>query len=249
MLKRGSTAALCFALLLVIGINGGLEARSSKRVSGKGKAEDRGTYAEYDTAGAEEDRDITPTDTYTVRSGDTIYSIARKFRVSPDCISDINRIKNGKIIPGMRLKIPVTAAKNKKTGGVIEKARDKKDSCKPDFRWPLKSVRNCTRDGNENVKSIGIIIKSSPNADVYASEKGTVNKIGYMRGYGKYVVIVHENRYITVYSNLDEVFVKEGESVARGRVLGRISSDSTLHFQIGHAGKPQNPLEFLPRRG
>lgn len=259
MIKRSSITVICFALLMVIGtMNAGLEARNMKKAQGSGKAEDRGAYGEYDTNGAEGDRDITSTGIYTVRSGDTIYSIARKFGVSPDAISDINSIKNGRIIPGMKLKVPVPVSGNKKSSSAginskqnksITGEKKEKDSCRPDFRWPLKSIRSCTRDGDETVKSIGIIIKGNPNADVYASERGTVKKIGYMRGYGRYVVIAHENRYITVYSNLEQILVKEGDSVEKGRLLGRISGDSILHFQIGRAGKPQNPLEFLPRRG
>jgi len=222
------------------------EARTGNSVSGKGKAKDIAAYGKYDTRGGEADRDIIPTDTYTVRRGDTVYGIARKFGVSPDSILEINKCSSGKIIPGMKLRIPVPGAKNKtKTSEkpVIKSCRNR-----PDFQWPLKKVKTCRKDGDEGVKSIGIIINSTPDADVYASEKGVVKKIGYMRGYGKYIVIMHENRYITVYSNMERVNVREGQSVKTGSLLGKISSDSILHFQIGKAGKPENPLEYLPSR-
>ena len=55
-------------------------------------------------------------------------------------------------------------------------------------------------------------------------------------------------RYITVYSNIEKINVKEGEAVKKGSLLGKISTDSILHFQIGKSGKPQNPLEYLPAR-
>jgi len=222
------------------------EARTGSGGSGKGKAKDIAAYGKYDTRGAEADRDITSTDTYTVRRGDTIYAIARKFSVSPDSILEINRCSSGKIVPGMKLRIPVPGAKSKAKAAGKTVARNCGE--RPDFQWPLRKIRTCRKDGDEGVKSIGIIISSSPNADVFASEKGVVKKVGYMRGYGKYIVVMHENRYMTVYSNMEKVFVKEGDQVKKGSVLGRISGDSMLHFQIGKAGKPENPLQYLPSR-
>lgn len=247
MKRRSSLFFICFAVLLIIAtMNTRTEARTGSGGSGKGKAKDVAAYGKYDIRGAEADRDITSTDTYTVRKGDTVYAIARKFGVSPDSILEANRCRNGRLIPGMKLRIPVPAAKNKIKTQV--KPVIKNCGNRPDFQWPLKQVKTCRKDGEEGVKSIGIVINSAPNADVFASEKGVVKRTGYMRGYGKYIVILHENRYITVYSNMDMVNVREGQPVKKGSVLGRISSDSMLHFQIGKAGRPENPLEYLPSR-
>ena len=247
MKRRSSILYICFAILLIIVMmNTRTEARTGNSGSGKGKAKDVAAYGKYDTRGAKADRDITSIKIYTVRKGDTVYGISRKFGVTPDSIIKKNRC-GSKIIPGMKLKIPVPKVKIKsKTAG---KCSSKYCKGKPDFQWPLKKVTTCRNDGGEGVKSIGIIIKSTPNAAVYASARGVVKKVGYMRGYGKYIVITHENRYITVYSNMDQVNVREGQTVKKGSVLGRISSDSRLHFQIGKAGKPENPLEYLPSRG
>ncbi len=247
MKRRSSIFYICFAVLLIIAtMNTRTEARNGSSVSGKGKAKDIAAYGKYDTRGAEVDRDITQAEIYTVRKGDTVYAIARKFGVSPDSILEINRCSSGKIIPGMKLKIPVQGAKKKTK--TPDRTVQKGCRNRPDFQWPLKKVKTCRNDGDEGVKSIGIIINSVPNSEVLASEKGVVKKIGYMRGYGRYIVIMHEGRYITVYSNMEMVNVREGQSVNRGSVLGRISSDSMLHFQIGRAGKPENPLEYLPSR-
>ncbi|HQO41047.1 MAG TPA: LysM peptidoglycan-binding domain-containing M23 family metallopeptidase [Spirochaetota bacterium] len=247
MKKRSSIIYACFAVLLIIAtMTTRTEARTGSSVSGKGKAKDIAAYGKYDTRRAESDRDITSTKTYIVKKGDTIYAIARKFGIAPDSILEINRCSTTKIIPGMKLKIPVHSAKKKtKTSDRPAAAKGKNA---PDFQWPLKKVKTCRKDGEDGVKSIGIIINSAPNAEVLASEKGVVKKIGYMRGYGKYIVVMHKSRYITVYSNIDKVNVREGQSVKKGSVLGRISNDSLLHFQIGKAGKPENPLEYLPSR-
>ena len=189
---------------------------------------------------------------YTVKKGDTLFRIARNYNVSVASISELNKLGNeNRIYAGMKLKIPFSdvqadtvAAGNKKiTGPPSEEKRNFQ------FLWPLKKVDNFKRDGSENVKSIGLLITGPARAEVIASESGTVIRTGYMRGYGTYVVVSHGGRYLTVYSNLLVVSVKEGDRVNKGRVIGRISDDRTIHFQIDHAGKPQNPLEYLPGRG
>ncbi|HOP64606.1 MAG TPA: LysM peptidoglycan-binding domain-containing M23 family metallopeptidase [Spirochaetota bacterium] len=233
--------------------------------------------AVYDSGGAEEYRDITPISAkcvynpdnnscraasvsggskcritvYTVKKGDTLYSISRKKGVTVDSISDLNRIKGNRIYSGMKLKIrscgengkAETASKN-----CSKNYSSKSFSSSGKFAWPLKKVSSYKRDGSSGIKSIGIFIKGVPNCDVVASQDGVVKKIGYMRGYGQYVAISHKGRYVTVYSNLSCVRVKEGARVSRGMVIGGLSSDRTLHFQIGHAGKPENPLKHLPGR-
>jgi len=195
---------------------------------------------------------------YTVKKGDTIYGISRKTGVSVDSILGINRINGNKINAGMKLKIE-TCRSSSTTGEacnnnkIVTTEKDQKSSKSPGvsgrFSWPLKKVNNYRRDGSEDIKSIGILITGTPEGDVVASLEGVVKKIGYMRGYGRYVAISHEGRYVTVYSNLSYIYVKEGARVSRGGVIGTLSSDRTLHFQIGHAGKPENPLKHLPGRG
>jgi len=118
------------------------------------------------------------------------------------------------------------------------------------FNWPVKTITGVERDGAEGVKSIGIIIRTAPGGAVYSAENGVVQKIGYMRGFGNYIVMKHDERFMTVYANLDSVAVKDGQSVGRGAPIGRIAkNDSSIHFQINHAGRALDALTILPPRG
>jgi lipoprotein NlpD len=183
---------------------------------------------------------------YIVKSGDTLYGIAKRSGVSLKCILDMNNLREkSKIYKGMKLRVPT-----KNRSGKISSASKEKNtvSSKPLFQWPLKKVKGYSSDGKDGVKSIGILIKGNPGGDVVASDDGIVKRVGYMRGYGKYIVVKHDNRYITVYSNLMDVDVKAGDTVQRGVRIGNISDDMTLHFQIDRAGKPENPVRLLPRR-
>jgi lipoprotein NlpD len=184
---------------------------------------------------------------YVVKKGDTLFSIARRSRISLKILLEFNNIKNNSpIYTGMKLKIPCD--KNIKNSQCKSSAKSSSE-LKPVFLWPLKKVKCYTRDGKDGVKSIGIFIKGNPGGEVIASEKGIVKRVGYMRGYGKYIVLNHKDRYITVYSNLMDVNVKVGDNVQKGVTIGNISNDMTLHFQIDYRGKPENPLKLLQERG
>jgi membrane-bound lytic murein transglycosylase D len=47
--------------------------------------------------------------TYRVRRGDTLTSVARRYRSSADAISELNRLRNRKLFVGQRLNIAVAA--------------------------------------------------------------------------------------------------------------------------------------------
>ena len=185
--------------------------------------------------------------TYTVKKGDTVFSIAKKADASVKTVQGMNGLNdNTKLYRGMKLKIPSAKKISISKGNLPEK---RPVSSKPLFLWPLKKVKGCSRDGKDGVKAIGVFIKGNPGSDVIASEDGVVKKVGYMRGYGMYIVVKHEKSYITVYSNLMQVDVKAGDTVEKGGRIGNISDDMTLHFQIDRRGKPENHQDFLPDRG
>ena len=184
---------------------------------------------------------------YVVKNGDTLFGIAKRSNMPLKKLLDYNDLgENTKIYKGMKLKIPSRNESRKISKNPSEKVYV---SSKPLFLWPLKKVKGYSRDGEDGVKSIGLIIKGNPGSEVIASENGIVKRVGYMRGYGKYIVVKHGKSYITVYSNLMDVNVKAGDTVQKGGRIGNISDDMTLHFQIDREGKPENPLTLLPGRG
>lgn len=184
--------------------------------------------------------------THIVRKGDTLTRISRKYGVTISEIMKQNKIKNAhSLITGARLVIPTGSFSNQSTG---KNSTGKIPSGHPRFKWPVRTVIRCRQDGLDGVKPIGIIITGNPGALVFSSAAGIVRKVGHMRGFGHYIVIGHIQRYTTVYANLGEIDVKEGERLNEGIPIGRIGSgDRELHFQIDHEGKPENPLNYLPK--
>ncbi len=71
-----------------------------------------------------------------------------------------------------------------------------------------------------------------------------------MRGYGKLVIVKHNNTYLSAYAHNRDLLVKEGQQVTRVQKIaemGNTDSDEVkLHFEIRKLGKPVDPLKYLP---
>lgn len=96
----------------------------------------------------------------------------------------------------------------------------------------------------------GVDIAAHYNTPVGAACRGTVSGVGWMGGYGKAVTIDHPKGYRTLYGHLSSIFVRPGERVGAGRIIGRVGSTgwSTgphLHFTLWHNGRLLNPMQVL----
>ena len=89
-------------------------------------------------------------------------------------------------------------------------------------------------------------IVTSTSTPVSAVYRGTVVNVYYTTGLGITVAIQHPNDFITIYSGLDDVFVKRGEKVKTGMRLGVASADKhTFSFELWHNGSPLSPSSYI----
>ena len=97
----------------------------------------------------------------------------------------------------------------------------------------------------------GIDIKAPIGTPVVATAAGTVIKTEYDKdGYGKYIVIRHDEHYETVYSQLSEFRVTPGQEVAQGEVIGLVGNSGLstaphLHYEVRKDGQHENPEAYL----
>lgn len=87
---------------------------------------------------------------------------------------------------------------------------------------------------------------------VVASDGGTVIVAGWPDnyGYGNRVVVDHGNGYQTLYAHLSNIYVSSGQKVSRGQSVGQMgstgrSTGTHLHFEIRFKGIAVNPLAIL----
>ncbi|HZT62393.1 MAG TPA: peptidoglycan DD-metalloendopeptidase family protein [Burkholderiales bacterium] len=119
-----------------------------------------------------------------------------------------------------------------------------------DWMWPapgrvLAGFSKGTNKGLDILGKIGDPVVASASGRVVYSGTG-------LRGYGKLVIIKHNDTFVSAYAHNSKVLVKEGQSVAKGQKIAEIgNSDSPqvkLHFEIRRFSEPVDPLKFLPER-
>ena len=241
-MKKGILTALLIFPLVVYGRAGSTQKISPDYVAKRETGQEKTTFR-----------------IHSVKKGETIYSISRKYGIAPLKISEINNLDaNSSIKAGMRLRIPASKICLSESDPVPESKKDiaaeKKSATAPvlkpssNFSWPVRKIVSVTKESDIS-KGIGIFIKSNPGSKVFCAGDGKVMKIGYMRGYGNYVVISHGGRFLSIYSMITPGEVKPGRCVRRGEVIGTINRDSGgVHFQISKSGKPLDPEKILPQR-
>jgi lipoprotein NlpD len=102
---------------------------------------------------------------------------------------------------------------------------------------------------SEATKGIDIVGKAGEPVTASAAGKVVYSGAG-LRGYGKLIIIKHNNTYLSAYAHNNKILVKEGQTVAKGQKIGEMGSTDTdlvrLHFEIRKNGKPVDPLKHLP---
>ncbi|MCE5300807.1 MAG: M23 family metallopeptidase [Spirochaetia bacterium] len=96
----------------------------------------------------------------------------------------------------------------------------------------------------------GVDIRAKTGTWVGAAAGGKVIYAGWINGYGKTIKIAHDGGYVTMYAHLSEIHVKNGCSVAAGKLIGKSGSTghSTgphLHFSIFKGDKVENPMDYI----
>ena len=98
----------------------------------------------------------------------------------------------------------------------------------------------------------GIDIATDNGSVVRAVFDGEVSKIVAIKG-ANYTIIIRHGKYLTVYQNLINIKVKQGEKVSRNQTLGTVFTDpsdssSVYHFEIWEEMNKQNPVSWIVKR-
>jgi len=118
------------------------------------------------------------------------------------------------------------------------------------WSWPTRG--ELLSGFNEGGNAKGIDIAGSNGQPILAAAPGKVIYSGSdLRGYGRLVIIKHNDEFLSVYAHNSKILVKEGESVTRGQKIAEMGNSDAdrvkLHFEIRRQGKSVDPSQFLPR--
>ena len=195
---------------------------------------------------------------HVVRRGDTLSSIAWAYGLDYRSIARWNRIRSPYVIyPGQRLALrgaPATSAsargKNAAPGPGAKRPAAAAPVPAGGWTWPARG--RLIRGFGKGDRG-GIDIAGQRGQPVVAARGGRVVYTGSgLVGYGRLVIIKHDERVLTAYAHNDRVVVKEGQTVRAGQKIAEMGSTGAervkLHFEVRRDGRPLNPLKYLPRR-
>jgi murein DD-endopeptidase MepM/ murein hydrolase activator NlpD len=187
---------------------------------------------------------------YTVKSGDNLYNIARKYGTSVDTLVRLNGIDNPSLLKvGQHLLIPVNVGS--RDGSV------NRWSILSSLIWPVNGWissgygwRTHPVYGSRQFHG-GIDIAVNTGTPVRAAASGTVIEAGWMDAFGYGVVIYHGDGVTTWYGHNSSVLVKKGDWVSQGQIIARsgntgVSTGPHLDFRIKIDDETVDPRIYLP---
>ncbi len=93
-------------------------------------------------------------------------------------------------------------------------------------------------------------ITVSSGTNIYAPSDGVVKYAARQGGFGKVIKLDHGYGYRTIFAHLSKFYVKWGQKVKRGDLIGKTgntgrSAGPHLHYEVNRNGFPQNPLYYF----
>ena len=201
---------------------------------------------------------------HTVKKGETLGGIAKQYGTDLDKILAANRVQSASqirigedlVIPDG--KPPVTAVRQV-APAPPPRLGDVRDVFKPPpegvsqtaaagkLAWPTDQhlINQYFHTGHP-----GLDINGNLSNHTYAADDGIVTYSGWNSGgYGNMILIDHGNGMVTRYGHHSKLYVKVGDHVTKGQIIGQIGSTghSTgphLHFELYVNGRRVNPLSY-----
>lgn len=199
--------------------------------------------------------------THRVQRGDTLYSVGRKYNISPAEIADLNDLApNAPLRAGQQLVLPLddvpaapavvvnpprpTPIKTQPRASYSSAARTAPaatsqppqrtaDPLDEDIQWTMPAEGELIGGFSENGPQRGIEILGDFGSPVVASAAGEVAYSGAgLRGYGKLILIKHNATYITAYAHNSKLLVKQGQQVAQGQQIAEMGNTDSNRVKL-----------------
>jgi lipoprotein NlpD len=197
-------------------------------------------------------------ETYTVRSGDTLFSIAWRYDLDPAAVARWNQLGDGSLIhPGDTLRLTPPSGSSGRSSQSASRSGPQPlpkvpEQPPPPWTWPT-SGRISVEFGGKPGTGTGVLIDGGSGQAIVAAASGRVVYAGSgLIGYGQLIIVKHNDTYLSAYGYNASLLVKEGESIRKGQRIATMGEGperkARLHFEIRRNGKPVNPRQYLPAR-
>ncbi len=200
-------------------------------------------------------------ETHIVRRGETLFSIAWRYGKNPTDLARWNRLGDGSLIyPGQVLRLtPPAGSASRTTTGTRPAARpesrplpDIPAQPAPKWSWPTQGRINVGFRAKPG-PGTGVLIDGRRGQPINAAASGRVVYAGDgLIGYGKLIILKHNDTYLSAYGYNASLLVKEGEQIIKGQQIATMGEGPErkprLHFEIRRNGQPVDPRQHLPPR-
>ncbi len=205
---------------------------------------------------------------YVVQKNDTLYSISRRFGVTPQFLAAFNNITAPEqLYAGQKLKIAKAKQKHSRATPLEASAKFAENARDLSHKTSIISINNESMLKLYNqLATNGKILKNFDASDHHSIEIG--GKLGQavkavaagkvlavkpaIYGYGVFVVIQHANGYISSYANNSAVLVQVGQKVKQGQVIAQMGQIGrnlpSVKFQVKKDRQFIDPLQFLAQQ-
>lgn len=204
--------------------------------------------------------------TVKLAKGQTLSALAKKYSVSEKAIRMANELKPETVlkagqeifVPGASRTITMYRAgaggggRSRRAPKIARAARGVKGM----FSWPLvgriSSPFGWRTHPIHHRRSFhaGIDIARPRHTPIRAARDGQVIFAGWMRGYGRTIILRHDSTYTTLYAHAQSLKARKGQYVRRGAVIATVGSSGRstgphCHFEVRRNNKPTNPIGYL----
>lgn len=179
--------------------------------------------------------------THRVRSGDTLWDLSRRFGVSAEAIARANGLRNPSHVRiGQVLVIP--------------RGKGVAPAIGVQFIWPVAGRISSPFGPRWGRLHTGLDIAAPTGTPIRAAAAGVVTTSRWLAGYGRTVILRHEDRTLTLYAHASKLLVRSGQTVEQGQIIARVGSSGNstgphLHFEVIVHGRPRDPLAYLRGQG
>jgi lipoprotein NlpD len=197
--------------------------------------------------------------TYTVKRGDTLYSIATQRGLNYRDVARWNGLdRNYTIVPGQVLRLGPpggrrAVTRNAPTAKSRPVTRPPAQPIGPPVKWQWPVAGGSVTLTQRPNGAQGLTIDGRSGQEVRAAGSGRVVYTGTgLLGYGQLVIIKHNETYLSAYGHTETVAVHEGDTVSAGQRIASMGNGPQgtpmLYFEIRINGNPGNPLALLPQQ-
>lgn len=206
---------------------------------------------------------------HIVQRGDSLYSVSWSYGYNYKDVARWNGLQSPyELTPGQRIRFapvagvkstapakPAVAAPAAPVVRVPPRATapaQAKNTGAMTWQWPADGNIIGRFDADDPLKK-GINIGGKLGQPVRAAGAGKVVYSGSgLIGYGKLIILKHNETLLSAYAHNKDLLVTEGEVVEMGKQIAAMGSSGAnvvmLHFEIRRDGVPVDPIEYLPGR-